>query len=164
MRALTFFFIVSAVMWSARLSAQKDIYKFQYDISCKGRGQGGTKQIEITTRCGKKGDLEESAKRDCIHGLIFSGVKLGNGECPKYPIIPNSSESDPKHKDFFDTFFYTPSEYNRFISGCSVKAPGGYKKIKDGGHEGTYIMNVDYDALVDYLEQKNVIKKLSNRL
>ena len=37
-------------------------------------------------------------------------------------------------------------------------------KVKEGGHKGTYVMNVDYDALVDYLEQKGIVKKLSNRL
>jgi hypothetical protein len=163
MRKLTLLlFMLSMSIGS--LMAQKDIYKFRYDISCRGRGQGGTKQIEITTWCGKKGDLEESAKRDCLHGLIFSGIKLGNGECPKFPIIPNSSESDPKHKEFFDHFFYTPSEYNRFINGCFLQEPMGVQKVKEGGHKGTYKMNVEYDALVDYLEQKGIVKKLSNRL
>lgn len=145
------------------LLAQKNIYKFEYEISCRGRGQGGTKQIEITTWCGKKGDLEKSAKRDCLHGLIFSGIKLGNGECPRLPIIPNSSETDPKHKEFFDQFFLSPSECSRFISGLSL-GPGGVRKENNGGHKGSYVMNVDYDALVDYLEQQGIVKKLSNRL
>jgi hypothetical protein len=142
----------------------KDIYLFKYTCSCQGRGQGGSKQLLITTWCGKKGDLPESAKRDALHALIFNGVKLGNGECPKNPIIPNSSESDPKHKEFFDRFFFTPSEYDKFILAPPSPTSPGIMKVKEGGHKGTYIITVDYDKLVDYLEQNNIIKKLSNKI
>jgi hypothetical protein len=162
MRKLTLLLFMLS-MSTGSLMAQKDIYKFQYEISCKGLGEGGTKQIEIRTFCGKKGDLQTSAMRDCLHGLIFRGVKLGTEECPNRPIIPNSSESDPKHKDFFDRFLYSPSEHSRFFSRLSI-APRGVMKVKKGGYEGNYIVNVDYDALVDYLEQNDVIKKLGGKL
>jgi len=136
-------------------------YHFQYtDLMCKGRGQGGSKQIALTTKAGKSKDLEQSAKKDAIHALIFRGVLLGNGECPRSPIVPNSSESDPKNKAFFDQFFASPSNYEQFILSVSLQSPPGVMKVSDGGYRGSYLVTVNYDQLVKYLENQGITRSL----
>jgi hypothetical protein len=159
-KALLLFLAVSVVF-----SSCKKTYMFQYvDVNCKGRGQGGTKQISIATRAGSKKDLLESAKRDALHALIFRGITLGNGECPSSPIIPNSSEVDAKHKAFFDQFFSSPSMYSQYVLSASLQAPPGAMKLSEGGYRATYVVTVNYDQLVKYLENQGVSRSLKNGL
>lgn len=161
MRKLTLLLFACTLL----LASCKQSYMFQYvDVNCKGRGEGGSKQISIATRAGSKKELEESAKRDALHALIFRGITMGNGECPRNPIIPNSSEADAKHKAFFDQFFSSPSMYAPYILSTSLQSPPGMMKLGEGGYRATYIVTINYDQLVKYLESQGVSRSLKQGL
>ena len=89
---------------------------------------------------------------------------MGNGECPRNPIIPNSSEADAKHKAFFDQFFSSPSMYAPYILSTSLQSPPGMMKLGEGGYRATYIVTINYDQLVKYLESQGVSRSLKQGL
>ncbi len=136
---------------------------YQYEASCAGLGQGRTKRVLITTVSDSRKNLIESAKKDVLHALIFKGIPLGSNECTKSPIIPIGSKAIEENKVFFNDFFSNLEIYSQFIEGQPQIANGtSILKRSQGGYSGSYYLNVDYDALVRYLESKGVSRSLIN--
>ena len=155
-------FLVLSILFTF-YSCKVVIPPYQYEASCAGLGQGRTKRVLITTVSDSRKNLSESAKKDVLHALIFKGIPLGSNECTKSPIIPIGSKAIEDYKVFFNDFFSKLEIYSQFIEGQPQIANGtSILKRSQGGYSGSYFINVDYDALVKYLEAKGVSRSLIN--
>ena len=54
--------------------------------------------------------------------------------------------------------------YAPYILSTSLQSPPGMMKLGEGGYRATYIVTVNYDQLVKYLESQGVSRSLKQGL
>jgi len=133
--------------------------QFNYEVSCLGVGQDGTKAIKVWGYANKADDAAFEAKRNAVAAVIFRGVPGGNGAAPTPAIL--AIDGYEKNADFFDEFFKAGGMYLSFINLTTDGVPSGEDRIKmSHGFKVAISASVNYDGLRKYLEEKGIAKRL----
>jgi hypothetical protein len=133
--------------------------QYNYEVSCLGVGQDGTKALKVWGYANKPDDAAYEAKRNAVAAVIFRGVPGGNGAAPTPPIL--SIDGYEKNAEFFDEFFKAGGMYLSFINVTTDGVPGGEDRIKmSHGYKVAICASVNYDGLRKYLEEKGIAKRL----
>lgn len=133
--------------------------KYNYELSCLGVGQDGTKLLKVWGYGKKVDNAVYEAKRTAVAAVIFRGVPAGNGAAPTPSILP--IDGYEQHREFFDEFFKDGGMYLSFINLTTDGTPGGSDNIRmSQGYKVAVSASVNFNALRKYLEDKGVAKRM----
>lgn len=137
-----------------------------YEVQVLGVGQDGTKVFRIWAYDKTVDAAIHKAKRDAVAACLFMGLP-GSGYTNQTPAICKMDDEE-KHQDFFNDFFEYPQKdgsggaYLRFISRTNDEPPSGQYRIKmKGGYKIAIDVQVMYNNLRSFLEQKGIVKGLN---
>ena len=130
-----------------------------YQTECISTDNDGYITIRIwDTKKGEKYSAE-NARKDAIHALLFSGVSGGSG-CASQPPILNNGKEQESFKSIKNSFFRRSGKWSYFtrsaVSDDVLPNSLGDSKSK------VYKVSVAKDRLRRYLEEKKIIKSLTN--
>ena len=159
MKKYLFLLIFPLLVWSCGPSSKvsRADQPWSYEVESMGVGADGTYAIRIWSWWRNANMPVETAKKNAVHALISRGVPAGNGAAAQ-PALRTGALT-PAETAFFDNFFL--SEYQRYINSV---ASGSIQVLKTGRNEYKigYVVSVSKDSLRKYLEDNNMIKKLSS--
>lgn len=159
MKKYLFLLIFPLLVWSCGPSSKvsRADQPWSYEVESMGVGADGTYAIRIWSWWRNANMPVETAKKNAVHAVIFRGVPAGNGAAAQ-PALKTGALT-PAETAFFDNFFL--SEYQRYINSV---ASGSIQVLKTGRNEYKigYVVSVSKDSLRKYLEDNNMIKKLSS--
>lgn len=136
---------------------------FNYEITCLGVGNDGTKLVKIWGYAKKAEDAAYKAKRNAVAAAIFRGIPAGNGAAPT-PAICSDSDCWDKNEAFFETFFEAGGKYLQFVNVTTDGAPGGKDRLKmKKGYKVAVSSSIDFNNLRKYLEKEGITKSLDSR-
>lgn len=129
-----------------------------YEIECSGVGSEGTYLIKVWSYAKTQPAAVEQTKKDAVHGILFKGIVGKIGECPsQFPIV-YKPELEQQNQAFFKTFFSTNGDYLLYATMIGTPETIKMKKqFKVGA-----VISVSKDRLREMLENKGIIKKLSD--
>ncbi len=137
--------------------------KQNYEISCIGVGNEGTKLIAVYGYGKTPERATYEAKRNAIHGIIFKGTEVSSGGCQGIKPLAKSASLETERADFFEKFFADGGLYLNFISlSAEAKASRSVTKVDKKTYKVGTAVAVRYDALRKELENAGIIKKLSS--
>jgi len=151
---------------SAR-KVNKGLYKSaaSYEVQVLGVGQDGTKVFRIWSYDKTVEAAINKAKRDAVAACLFSGLP-GSGQTNQTPAICKSGDEET-HEAFFQEFFAYPDKkgnggaYLRFVNRTTDEPPSGkYRVQMKGGYKIAIDVQVLYNNLRSYMEEKGIVKKL----
>lgn len=123
-------------------------------------GTDGTKMIKAWGEGEDAEKAERNAKRNAINAAIFHGFAAGGGSSKVGPIV-RESDADTKNKAFFDEFFKNGGMWVKYVTPKGV--PSGKDRLKtDKGYKVAVKVQVSFDALRKYLEEKGVARALDS--
>ncbi|MDL2242125.1 hypothetical protein LJC25_00130 [Bacteroidales bacterium OttesenSCG-928-K03] len=164
--------ITLAVILTFSLTAQKakkgDFNpSTNYEVQVLGVGQDGTKVFRIWNTAANVNDAIAEAKRNAIAVCLFRGLP-GSGFTNQTPAICQIGD-EIKHKEFFDEFFQLPKKdgtggmYLRFVNRTTDEPPSGQFRVKvKKGYKVAIDVQVRYNDLRKYMEEKGIVKKLDS--
>jgi hypothetical protein len=128
-----------------------------YQYSCIGISSDGSVKIEIwNPKEGKSYDLE-TARKDAIHAMLFSGITSGENCSAMLPIL-NSKEEVDRFKGIEKKFFSKRGEYFRFATQIKEEAansaPNKNIKVK------SFKIVIFKENLRNYLMEAQIINSL----
>ncbi|MFA5470018.1 MAG: hypothetical protein WC230_04870 [Bacteroidales bacterium] len=153
---------------SAR-KVNKGLYKSaaSYEVQVLGVGQDGTKVFRIWSYDKTVEAAINKAKRDAVAACLFSGLP-GSGQTNQTPAICKSGDEET-HEAFFQEFFAYPDKkgnggaYLRFVNRTTDEPPSGkYRVQMKGGYKIAIDVQVLYNNLRSYMEEKGIVKKLGH--
>ena len=153
---------------SAR-KVNKGLYKSaaSYEVQVLGVGQDGTKVFRIWAYDKTVEAAINKAKRDAVAACLFSGLP-GSGHTNQTPAICKLSDEET-HEAFFQEFFAYPDKkgnggaYLRFVNRTTDEPPSGkYRVQMKGGYKIAIDVQVMYNNLRSYMEEKGIVKKLGH--
>jgi hypothetical protein len=153
---------------SAR-KVNKGLYKSaaSYEVQVLGVGQDGTKVFRIWSYDKTVEAAINKAKRDAVAACLFSGLP-GSGQTNQTPAICKSGDEET-HEAFFQEFFAYPDKkgnggaYLRFVNRTTDEPPSGkYRVQMKGGYKIAIDVQVMYNNLRSYMEEKGIVKKLGH--
>lgn len=153
---------------SAR-KVNKGLYKSaaSYEVQVLGVGQDGTKVFRIWSYDKTVEAAINKAKRDAVAACLFSGLP-SSGQTNQTPAICKSGDEET-HEAFFQEFFAYPDKkgnggaYLRFVNRTTDEPPSGkYRVQMKGGYKIAIDVQVMYNNLRSYMEEKGIVKKLGH--
>lgn len=137
--------------------------KQNYELSCIGVGNEGTKLIAIYGYGKTPERATYEAKRNAVHGVIFKGTEINSGGCMGVKALAKSPSLEMERQDFFQKFFEDGGQYLSYISLSSeAKANRSVVKVDKKTYKVGTAVAIRYDALRKDLEKAGIIKKLSS--
>lgn len=160
--------LVLAVGFSSFSMAQKkDDYKWigDYEVKSIGPVQSGMREITVLGTKAKEKDAVETAKRNAVEACLFGGLSA-QGSTAETPAIISTTPDEvvADNQEFFNTFFelkdkkHAGGVYMRYINRSTEVS---LEKVK-GGYVATVTVQVLYDKLRGYMEEKGFAKKLND--
>ena len=119
------------------------------------------KYITINIWNGKKGSnyKNESAQKEAIHAILYSGISNGNSCTTQNPILSNLEQRN-NFKKIENKFFRKKGEWNRFIKSSNIEKS---LPISIGSQNWkVYQVAIAKNELRKYLEEEKIIHTLSN--
>ncbi len=150
-------------------AVNKGMYKSSasYEIQVLGVGQDGTKVFRIWAYDKTVEAAINKAKRDAVAACLFTGL-AGSGHTNQTPAICKSGDEET-HQAFFQEFFAYPDKkgnggvYLRFVNRTTDEPPSGKYRIQmKGGYKVAIDVQVLYNNLRSYMEDKGIVKKLGH--
>jgi hypothetical protein len=132
-----------------------------YEVTVVGVGTDGTKLLQVWGYEKKADDAKIEAKKNAVAACLFKGA-VGSGVNVMKPIIPNEADAD-KFQEYFEKFFETGGQYLQYV-GISSDATGKDIVKMAKGYKVGVVVSVNYDALRKEMENKGIVKKLSNAI
>ncbi|WP_455587336.1 hypothetical protein [Bacteroides sp.] len=144
----------------ANAKKKKDPYRIpaNYEIQEIGVGKEGTKVFKIWCYGKKPEDAIKEAKRAAVAACIFRGLSNTPALCA------DPTTAQETYKDFFADFFDEDGgAYIQFINLSTDGMPSGQDRLKTSkGYKIGIKVQVMHANLREYLETKNIIKKLTD--
>lgn len=122
-------------------------------------GTDGTYLVKAYSYGAKVPQAMDAAKLEAVRGVVFKGFAGKSGHFSSQAPLLNSESSKDANKAFFDTFFAPGGEYLNFINSSLDESPEITKVGK--GYEVGLVVSVAKDRLRTYLEEKGVLKSLT---
>lgn len=122
-------------------------------------GTDGTYLIKAYSYGNKVPQAMEAAKLEAVRGVVFKGFAGKSGHFSSQAPLLNDASAKDANKAFFDAFFAPGGEYLNYINRSLDESPEIIKVGK--GYEVGLIVSVAKDRLREYLEQKGVLKALT---
>lgn len=123
-------------------------------------GTDGTKMIKAWGEGETAEQAQRNARRNAVNAAIFHGFAAGGGSSKVGPIV-RESDADTKHKAFFDDFFKNGGLWVKYVTEKGV--PSGKDRLKtDKGYRIAVNVQVSFDALRKYLEEKEIARALDS--
>ncbi|MCM1530698.1 MAG: hypothetical protein NC048_01880 [Bacteroides sp.] len=138
---------------------QKDTWNYRYEIQCAGTGTDGTYMVKVWCYSKQKKLNPQQAGQCAVHGIIFKGVTGGLQGCASQPALARDPSLRETHKDFFQKFFASAGDWNKYVLSVGTKVD----RIKTkGAWKYGVTVQVAKDQLRKDLEAAGVIKGLSS--
>lgn len=143
------FFITLLLATAFGLRAQ------DYSLVMNNQGRDGSYQVKITAILDKKQNktAADYLKRMAVDGIMFRGVAAAGGFPAQSALISDPSVAHTK-ADFFTAFFGN-KEYDRYVNLNLQNIT--VTKLQKGKFEVSGIMQVNKEALIEYLTQHGII-------
>jgi hypothetical protein len=123
-------------------------------------GTQGSYLVKVWSYSKKPVVAIEQAKKNAVHGIIFTGFTGMNGVTGKKPLTNNPNLEEEK-KDFFDPFFADGGKYMKFVSITNDGTVAAKDRLKVGKeYKIGVIVSVKVDLLREDLENAGIIRKL----
>lgn len=140
---------------SSSLLLSFTIHNRNYQTECVTIGTDGYVTIKIwDTKKEAKYKLDH-AQKDALHAILFSGISSSAG-CTAQPPILNEDKEQDNFKSIEKKFFTKKGKWSSFTR--SSNPPNTLEEQNNG----LFQITIAKDELRKYLEEKNVIKSLSN--
>jgi hypothetical protein len=158
--SILLFAVFTIACGSAQKTADKYTRQWRYEIEAVSVGTQGTYLIKVWSYSKKPELAIEQAKKNAIHGVIFSGFTGMQGVSGQKPLTTNSNLEEEK-KDFFDPFFADGGKYMKFVSITNDGSIAAKDRLKVGKeYKIGVIVSVNIALLRKDLEDTGIIKKL----
>ncbi len=149
-------FIIAISFWLLSFTSSNRNYQTEC-VSIETEGYVTIKIWDI-----KKGAKykAEQARKDAIHALLFSGISgSGSGCSTQNPLLSNSEEVE-KFKGIQRSFFSRKGKWSSFTRSAATETT---LPTSIGNEDWkVYQVSVSKRELRKYLEEKNIIKALTN--
>ncbi|MDR1740183.1 MAG: hypothetical protein LBR45_05445 [Bacteroidales bacterium] len=147
----------------AKKKANKDTRNWRYEIEAAGVGNQGTYQVKVWSYSKKANVAVEQAKKNAVHGIIFSGFTANEKYRVSQRALASSSNVEQEHGDFFDDFFTDGGKYLKYVQLSNGGAIDAGDRIKIGKeYKVGVVVNVNVSDLRKDLEDAGIIKKLGS--
>lgn len=148
-------------------TSKKETREWKYEIEPVSTGAEGTYQIKVWSFIGKKNInkaqfVEDVAKRNAVHGVIFKGFAKKDRVQGQKPLARNVNLEQEK-SDFFDSFFDSGGKFQKYVtlSNNGAILPGDRIKM-DNEYKIGMIVSVNVAWLRKDLEDAGIIKGLGS--
>lgn len=141
--------------------ADADTKAWRYEIEPVGTGTQGTYQVKVWSFSKNPKVATEQAKKNAVHGVVFKGFSSANGVTGQKPLARNPNVEQEK-EDFFNHFFETGGNYQKFVTLTNSGAIGEGDRIKmKREYKIGVIVSVNVAGLRKDLEDAGIIKGLA---
>ena len=154
--------LVTSCAFAQKNNEKRSVLDQQYEVQYIGVGQDGTKVFTVTTTAKDATEGVEMAKRDAVAACLFRGITASE-QTKATPAIVSYAVAE-ENIDFFESFLALPTrktpggQYHRFIN-----KTGQPQSVKNGkGYEIAVDVQVKYDDLLKYMQDKGYADKLKN--
>lgn len=144
--------------------ADKETVAWRYELEAVATGTPGSYQVKVWSYSKNADTATEQTKKNAIHGVIFKGFP-SNGRIQGQKPLSRQADLLEKNEAFFESFFETGSgDYMKFVTlACNGQiAPEDRIKVGKKEYKIGVVVSVNTSELRMYLEQKGIIKSLSN--
>jgi len=138
--------------------ADKDTQQYRYEIECAGNATQGNYLVKVWSYSKTASIAENQCRKNAVHGVIFKGYGGGQGCVAQRPIA-NEPGAETQHKEYFDSFFATGGEFQKYAS--IVEGTTEVMKVGKEYKVGN-VVSVRKDDLRKALEAAGVIRGLSS--
>lgn len=153
-------FLCASVVLISSCGAPKPAYNVvESRIEGVDIGTDGTYLVKAYAYGNKVPVAMDAAKLEAVRGVVFKGFAGKSGHFSSQAPLVNSVSEKDSNKAFFDAFFAPGGEYLNYINRALDESPEITKVGK--GYEVGLVVSVAKDRLREYLEQKGVIKALT---
>jgi hypothetical protein len=164
-KAVVFYFLFVSLLFvafscgTAKRTAEKYTRQWHYDIEPVNVGTQGSYLVKIWSYSKKPVVAIEQAKKNAVHGIIFTGFTGANGVLGKRPMTNNPNLEEEK-KDFFDSFFADGGKYLKFVTLTNDGSIAAKDILKVGKeYKIGVIVSVNVNLLRRDLEAAGIISK-----
>jgi hypothetical protein len=120
----------------------------------------GSYLIKVWSYSRNQSVAAEQAKKNAVHGVIFSGFAGMNG-VPRQPPLATSPNLENEKKEFFDPFFANGGRYMKYVSITNDGSIGAKDRLRVGKeYKIGVIVSVAKDELRKDLEDAGIIRPL----
>ena len=155
-------FTLAVILASCTASKQADKYtqQWRYEIEPVSVGTKGSYLIKVWSYSKNQTVAIEQAKKNAVHGVIFTGFTGMNGVSKK-PALANSPNLENEKKEFFTPFFANGGKYMKYVSITNDGSIGAKDRLKVGNeYKIGVVVSVAADELRKDLEDAGIIRKL----
>lgn len=153
-------FISTGVFAQAKRKANKDTNQWRYEIEVVSVGAPGTYLIKVWSYSKKPRVAIEQAKKNAVHGIIFTGFVGKQGVAGQKPLTNNVNLEQEK-EEFFKPFFADGGKYMKFVNISNDGSIAAEDRLKVGKeYKIGVVVSVNVAALRKDLEDAGIIKSL----
>ena len=157
---LTLAVIIASCASSPQKIADQYTRQWRYEIEPVAIGATGSELIKVWSYSKNQVVAVEQAKKNAVHGIIFSGYTGKNGVSTKPPMASSPNLENEK-KEFFDPFFANGGRYMKFVSVTNDGSIGSKDRLKVGNeYKIGVIVSVAVAELRKDLEDAGIIRRL----
>ncbi len=147
----------------AKNKANKDTRQWRYEIEAAGVGNQGTYQVKVWSYSKKANVAVEQAKKNAVHGIIFSGFTSNAKYRVSQRALASSPNVEQEHSDFFNAFFADGGKYLKYVQLANGGAIDAGDRIKIGKeYKVGVVVTVNVTDLRKDLEDAGIIRKLGS--
>lgn len=160
-RVLLSCILAALLLHSCGVSKKVQCEQMGYTIQGVNVGVDGTYLVKVSyTAPDLSQESIDLAGRYAVEGVLFKGFAASPGKfAEQYPLVRDNSVIE-RNAIFFEEFFSENGNYRQFINKALSDAPEIIKVRRF--YEISIIVSVSKDALRQYLEEKGVLKALSD--
>lgn len=151
-----------SVFGQAKKKANKDTNQWRYEIEVVSVGAPGTYLIKVWSYSKKPQIAIEQAKKNAVHGIIFTGFVGKQGVGGQKPLTNNVNLEQEK-AEYFKSFFADGGKYMKFVNISNDGSIAAEDRLKVGKeYKIGVIVSVNTSALRKDLEDAGIIKSLDS--
>lgn len=132
--------------------------KSAYKIECNSIGSDGQITLDIWDNNRGYRYTYDEAQKDAIQAILYAGI-TGNSNCFHLPPMLNDIEEQQKFKTIKKEFFSKKGSYLNYTRNSAMN--DALPKTMGKKNFKVYRIVIDQNTLRKYLEQKNVIKRMT---
>ena len=142
--------------------ANANTVAWMYEVEPCGEAKAGGEMIKVWSYAPDVTSAKAQAAKNAVHAVIFKGIE-SDGRGHGIVKLDRTNNAETEHAEFFKGFFADGGKYMQFVTlvNNGVTGAGDIIKLDKRTFKVGVVVLVNYKSLRKYLEDQNVIKKLS---
>lgn len=128
-----------------------------FKVECMGTDLDGSQTLRSWGTGKNKGQAMETAKKNAVRAVIFSGITDGVAGCNVKPLLFEVN-AEEKHEAYFNRFFADGGAYKGYVSMKDEKRTSRIKSSNNAIENWGIVVRVDRAALRQRLMEDGILK------